>query len=126
VPAISFDPPVGSPGGVTRLEAAYAATRTAVSPDGRTARPRRRGGAWDAEQAEPQAAPAPLPDEDAEPLPVYYPPLGAQRAVLDRPVEEPPPCYEPPPAVSWPEPLAPDADSALEQHLRRVMGVAPD
>lgn len=124
VPAISFDPPVAAPAGVAALHAAYAASRTAVSPDGRGARARRRREPWPAEEVEPQPEPDAPSADDAERLPVYYPPLLAQRTVLDRPTAEAPVAdrHEVVPPRVWPASLPPDPESVLEQHLRRVMG----
>lgn len=130
IPAVSFDPPVGAPLGVSRLQATATATRTAVSPDGRGSGPRYRRAARDAEKsaAEP-AAEAPLVPAapPAPPLPAPYPPLCAQRAVLDRPGQEAdvvvpavPAQRADPPADTGARPPVPG--SPLDQALRRIIG----
>jgi hypothetical protein len=141
VPAISFDPPIASPAGVTPLAAAMAAGRTSVSPEARRTPLQRRRERWRAAEREradelelagsQQAGSEQLPTADApaprEARPLSYPPLMAQRAVLDRSPSAAAPEEEagnddlvlP---VLRPGPRAPDADSALEQHLRRFIG----
>ena len=120
IPAIGFDPPVGMPGGVLPATAAMAAPKTAVSPDGRNRRARSRPDPVPPPPAEPAAAAEETgrPAADHEPLPVYYPPLSQQRAVLDRLAP-----LRPVPREHVPhQPAAPR--TSLDETLWRVMGTA--
>ena len=130
VPASSFDPPVGAPTGVARLQAMAAATGTAVSPDGRSGSPGYQRAAKDIEPSAPEPEPDRLPVvpvATAPLLPAYYPPLTEQRAVLDRPAPE---AGDVVPAVPVQRDEAP-ADvrtrppvpgSPLDDALRRIIG----
>jgi hypothetical protein len=117
VPAISFDPPVGAPGGVLPAAAAMAAGKTMVSPERRNGRSARRGAPADAPATKlpaPWTGEAAEPEPPAEPLPVYYPPLSEQRSVLHRPAPERP-LPEPPRQRAT-------ARTPLDDTMRRVIG----
>jgi hypothetical protein len=110
IPAVSFDPPLAAPGGVSPLWAAMAAGRTAVSPDARARSAPHRSpfrGPADEPGPEPDASAdvAPAPRQAPAPMPAFFPPLAAQRQVLDRPRES-----------------GPVQVSALEATMRQVMG----